>query len=552
MSDGTWKIPCPRPSIRNSVTIDWSWVEDLRKMHPDSLVVIGGDFNTRHTSWGSRTDTYHGSNLVCAMKQNHLSLLNDPDLPTRVGQHARQGDTTTDLTWTKRRRALFWELGADTWGSDHLPIFIRLRGHKITAPKRTTSVVCWDAFRAELKQTPVTTSGGDPETHELVHLLRTIHEAKRSSTQQFQVAEDKPSPDLHLANLWQQHLDALCAYRERGRTPGLRWRLNLITAEARAYAKTLSTDRWCDLCSSFNGNMSGPRIWHIFRNWQGKAKRRTAAQTAALCMRISEEQLALRAGAVFFPQPVASPDPTIYSRDSATPTQMIGDFQALDLQAPEQVDMDQPFQMAELHAALARANARSALGPDLITISELRNLPELHLQLLLDAINEIWTTGNSPSSWRESLLYAHGGMNLLSELAEQALLAQRDRLSSSTAGLSILEELRVSPSLDVRPADAVKNGTFGKLFRRPGLTAENHGYDAFLATTRRALLQRTWRSHLLPWRRVREKTDPYIRRGPGILRTCGLSPASNNWLAAVGIGPCDIVLHLWVSVWTLL
>ncbi|KAG0437067.1 hypothetical protein HPB47_017613 [Ixodes persulcatus] len=30
----------------------------------------------------------------------------------------------------------------------------------------------------------------------------------------------------------------------------------------------------------------------------------------------------------------------------------------------------------------------------------------------------------------------------------------------------------------------------------------------------------------------------------GSLRTCGLSPASNNWLAAVGIGPCDIVLHL--------
>ncbi|KAG0429790.1 hypothetical protein HPB47_023312 [Ixodes persulcatus] len=51
-------------------------------------------------------------------------------------------------------------------------------------------------------------------------------------------------------------------------------------------------------------------------------------------------------------------------------------------------------------------------------------------------------------------LYTHGGMNLLSELAEQALLAQRDRLSSSTAGLSILEELRVSPSLDVRPPDA--------------------------------------------------------------------------------------------------
>ncbi|KAG0419531.1 hypothetical protein HPB47_004039 [Ixodes persulcatus] len=87
---------------------------------------------------------------------------------------------------------------------------------------------------------------------------------------------------------------------------------------------------------------------------------------------------------------------------------------------------------------------------------------------------------------------------------------------------------------------------------RPGLTAENLGYDSFLTTSRRTQLQSTWLSHLLPWRREREKTDPYIRRGPGSSRTCGLSPASNNWLAAVGIGPCDIVLHLRVSVWTLL
>ncbi|KAG0425626.1 hypothetical protein HPB47_027219 [Ixodes persulcatus] len=312
-----------RPSIRNSVTIDWSWVENLRKGHPDALVVIGGDFNSRHTCWGSRTDTYHGLNLVCAMEDNHLSLLNDPDLLTRVGQHARQG--------------------GDAWGSDTLPIFVRLRGHKITAPKRTTNVVCWDVFRAELERTPVTTSGGDPETHEPAHLLGTIHEAKRSSTQQFQVAEDKPSPDRHLPNLWQQRLDALCVYRERGRMPRLRCCLNLITAESCNYANTLSTGRWCGLCSNFNGNMSEPRIWHILRNWQGKAKRRTAAQTAALRMRITEEQLALQAEAVFFPQPAASPDPTIYSRDSATPTQMIGDSQALDLQAPEQVDMDNRF-----------------------------------------------------------------------------------------------------------------------------------------------------------------------------------------------------------------
>ncbi|KAG0418318.1 hypothetical protein HPB47_004957 [Ixodes persulcatus] len=43
-----------------------------------------------------------------------------------------------------------------------------------------------------------------------------------------------------------------------------------------------------------------------------------------------------------------------------------------------------------------------------------------------------------------------------------------------------------------------------------------------------------------------ERVGCFALSEPGSLRTCGLSPASNNWLAAVGIGPCDIVLHLWI------
>ncbi|KAH9370835.1 hypothetical protein HPB48_007906 [Haemaphysalis longicornis] len=46
-------------------------------------------------------------------------------------------------------------------------------------------------------------------------------------------------------------------------------------------------------------------------------------------------------------------------------------------------------------------------------------------------------------------LYAHGGMNLLSELAEQALSAQRDHLSSTNSRRSILDELGIFPAMAV-------------------------------------------------------------------------------------------------------
>ncbi|KAH9371304.1 hypothetical protein HPB48_018286 [Haemaphysalis longicornis] len=48
-----------------------------------------------------------------------------------------------------------------------------------------------------------------------------------------------------------------------------------------------------------------------------------------------------------------------------------------------------------------------------------------------------------------SELYAHGGMNLLTELVEQALSAQRHRLSSTNSGLSILDKLEILPTMAV-------------------------------------------------------------------------------------------------------
>ncbi|KAH9365481.1 hypothetical protein HPB48_000504 [Haemaphysalis longicornis] len=48
-----------------------------------------------------------------------------------------------------------------------------------------------------------------------------------------------------------------------------------------------------------------------------------------------------------------------------------------------------------------------------------------------------------------SKLYAHGGMNFLSELAEQALSAQRDRLSSTNSGLFNLYEIGILPTTAV-------------------------------------------------------------------------------------------------------
>ena len=60
-----------------------------------------------------------------------------------------------------------------------------------------------------------------------------------------------------------------------------------------------------------------------------------------------------------------------------------------------------PFSIDELLDALSSSND-SAVGPDDIHYRMLKHLPSEVLNTLLSILNDIWLTGNFPSSWRQS------------------------------------------------------------------------------------------------------------------------------------------------------
>jgi len=60
-----------------------------------------------------------------------------------------------------------------------------------------------------------------------------------------------------------------------------------------------------------------------------------------------------------------------------------------------------PFSIDELLDALSSSN-NSAVGPDDIHYQMLKHLPSEVLNTLLSVFNDIWLTGNFPSSWRQS------------------------------------------------------------------------------------------------------------------------------------------------------
>ncbi|KAG0442980.1 hypothetical protein HPB47_015418 [Ixodes persulcatus] len=121
-----------------------------------------------------------------------------------------------------------------------------------------------------------------------------------------------------------------------------------------------------------------------------KRKTRNAAQNLALRINITEKKLAAKAGQLFFPQ-TAICNRRDYKRKKT-----------LSAKPPQEPGIDEPFNIGELLEAIHTAKQESALGPDGITYTALRNLSTEAKEKLLDKYNDVWAKGKLPDSWKVS------------------------------------------------------------------------------------------------------------------------------------------------------
>lgn len=71
----------------------------VRQRTKDHALVIVGDFNAHHTTWGYPKDSKKGTQVYEAIRQNNLHLCNAPGTITRIGNSVSR-DSTPDLTMT--------------------------------------------------------------------------------------------------------------------------------------------------------------------------------------------------------------------------------------------------------------------------------------------------------------------------------------------------------------------------------------------------------------------------------------------------------------------
>ncbi|KAG0429111.1 hypothetical protein HPB47_023953 [Ixodes persulcatus] len=110
-----------------------------------ALVVVG-DFNPPHPDWGYLTETVKGRNLWHDAHDGGLTMITDPDQPTRRGD-ARHRDTTPDLAFVRNVKGAEW---INTWedlGSDHFVAAATVIAGPGKPKGRRIRITEWDAFR---------------------------------------------------------------------------------------------------------------------------------------------------------------------------------------------------------------------------------------------------------------------------------------------------------------------------------------------------------------------------------------------------------------------
>lgn len=137
-----------RPYSGRAARLSLGWVSHLRQRHPGCPILVAGDFNAPHTTWGYVTSSARGKCVYDTFVDAQFVLLNDVSVPTRRCERPRDTPRSPDLAWWLGSGAVTWMCEPDCWGSDHHPVHLGLSPGRRDRLRRLCRVVDWDVYRS--------------------------------------------------------------------------------------------------------------------------------------------------------------------------------------------------------------------------------------------------------------------------------------------------------------------------------------------------------------------------------------------------------------------
>ncbi|KAH6932384.1 hypothetical protein HPB50_005100 [Hyalomma asiaticum] len=239
----------------------------VKKITKGQQLIVLGDFNAPHVAWGYHVTRKKGNNVHDAAQQHGLTLWNDPQLPTRVGNSVST-DTSPDLTFSFGIRQVQWTRLDETLGSDHYIVQLVIQHYKTPLKTGQAKITDWTAFRKH----------DIPDVQDIEEWTKQVIDTVAKHTKTVKLSVEHPDVDPHLLHMWEARTGLLKRWTRQKRNRKLRLRIAALTRQAEEYAEDLARQNWNRVCDELQGTLSNRRTWAILRKLLAKTEPRTTTK----------------------------------------------------------------------------------------------------------------------------------------------------------------------------------------------------------------------------------------------------------------------------------
>lgn len=336
-----------------------------------------------------RTDSVKGRSLWADAQHVGLTLVTDPQQPTRTGNSVSI-DTTPDLTFTKNAPDPKWVNTQKGLGSYHFIIATTLNTGPTKKRGRKLTMVEWDTFRQiqgseresdhedEHEEARNSTTYATTIT-DIERWTAQLHRAVKQATKEIPEEAGLETADSKLLHLWEARDSLQEKWRGQRLNRNLRRRIARLDRDIEDHANRLARQQWESTCSSMEGQLGLRKAWNLLR-----------------CLLDPDSSKTLQRQNLNKITHTYNGTDEMQNRYIGTTTRETQE----DYTGKDNPTLDEEITEAEVRAEILRLRTESAPGPDGITNKTLRNLNDESIEAITRYMNECWERGEIPQQWK--------------------------------------------------------------------------------------------------------------------------------------------------------
>jgi len=396
------------------------WEELFNSIPTSGQMIITGDFNAHHTSWGCNRSDPTGTSLFNSSQDFSFFPLNDGS-PTFIS-YSIHSSSVIDLTFVSPDLAPYcsWNSYDDSLGSDHIPSIVTIDHpiqtrsfftHKLRTSKINKKLLLTSFSRSFPLLSAQLASGISPIEKYFIFcnflkdiVVSLLSEQKVATNSSSCKDRRSNNPDNRAlsssfayppAPWWNEQCSEAIENRKQAlrtfrRNPSRLNYINLKKQEAIA-RKTLRHAKrtgWRSFCESITSSTSISALWRIIKRFKNRFLNTSTSHPSSnsgIPAEIQEQINSISPSSCLHKLP-----PSYFDSNRSYSCHIF----------------DDPFRLEELLLVISSfKNKKSSPGLDQIDYAILSNLPKEYYPILLSILNDLFLSGDFPETWSHSLVF---------------------------------------------------------------------------------------------------------------------------------------------------